>query len=104
MRIAFSPYPLTQVPQTPISVTMSSTTAEREDQSVVDDKTVQTKHVDVVSPQLEPATTGKGAVNALLILACIAFGSASFLFGYDDKVISPIAALSAFVSSLTLSG
>ncbi|KUL85291.1 hypothetical protein ZTR_07918 [Talaromyces verruculosus] len=76
---------------------MSSTTAEREDLAVVDDKTVQTKHVDVVSPQLEPATTGKGAVNALLILACIAFGSASFLFGYDDKVISPIAALSAFV-------
>ena len=104
MRIAFSPYPLTQVSETPIPLTMSSNTTEREDVTVVDDKTVQTKHVDVVSPQLEPATTGKGAVNALLILACIAFGSASFLFGYDDKVISPIAALSAFVRSLTLSG
>jgi hypothetical protein len=104
MPTAFSPYPLTQVSETPIPVTMSSTTAEKEDLAVVDDKTVQTKHVDVVSPQLEPATTGKGAVNALLILACIAFGSASFLFGYDDKVISPIAALSAFVRSLTLSG
>lgn len=45
----------------------------------------------------------KGAVNALLILACISFGSASFLFGYDDKVISPVAALTAFVSVYCLS-
>lgn len=77
---------------------MSSTTTEKEDVAAIGDKTIQTQHVDAVDPQLEPATTGKGAVNSLLILACIAFGSASFLFGYDDKVISPIAALSAFVS------
>lgn len=82
-------------------VTMSSTTIEKEDVVVADSKTVESQHVDVINPQLEHAATGKGAVNALLILACIAFGSASFLFGYDDKVISPIAALSAFVRCLS---
>jgi hypothetical protein len=40
----------------------------------------------------------KGAVNALLILACVVFGAASFVFGYDDKLISPVAALTPFVS------
>lgn len=40
----------------------------------------------------------KGAVNLLLIVACTVFGAASFMFGYDDKVISPIIALPAFVS------
>lgn len=42
----------------------------------------------------------KGAVNLLLVLSCLAFGAASFLFGYDDKVISPVAATPAFVSCL----
>lgn len=41
----------------------------------------------------------KGAVNTLLVMACVVFGAASFMFGYDDKVISPVAALTAFVSS-----
>lgn len=40
----------------------------------------------------------KGAVNAHLILACIVFGAASFVFGYDDKIISPVVALTPFVS------
>jgi hypothetical protein len=40
----------------------------------------------------------KGTVNTLLVVACIVFGAASFMFGYDDKVISPIIALPAFVS------
>lgn len=39
------------------------------------------------------------AINAQLILACVVFGAASFLFGFDDKIISPVAALPAFVSS-----
>jgi hypothetical protein len=30
------------------------------------------------------------AVNPLLIFACIAFGASSFLFGFDNNVISPI--------------
>lgn len=40
----------------------------------------------------------KGAVNALLILACAVFAAASFIFGYDDKIISPVVALPEFVS------
>lgn len=40
----------------------------------------------------------KGAINPLLVVACAVFGAASFMFGYDDKVISPIIALPAFVS------
>ncbi|KAJ5246907.1 hypothetical protein N7468_001890 [Penicillium chermesinum] len=44
----------------------------------------------------------KSAVNLLLILACVVFGAASFMFGYDDKVISPIIALPAFVSRLNI--
>lgn len=39
----------------------------------------------------------KGAVNALLVLACVVFGAASFIFGYDDKIISPVIALPEFV-------
>lgn len=39
------------------------------------------------------------AINTQLILACVVFGAASFLFGFDDKIISPVAALPAFVSS-----
>jgi hypothetical protein len=37
------------------------------------------------------------AINAQLIFACTVFGAASFLFGFDDKIISPVAALPAFV-------
>lgn len=40
----------------------------------------------------------KGAVNARLVFACITFCAASFMFGYDDKLISPVAALPGFVS------
>jgi hypothetical protein len=36
--------------------------------------------------------------NPLLILSCVAFGCTSILFGYDDKVISPVAAMVPFVS------
>ncbi|KAJ5903695.1 hypothetical protein N7504_006078 [Penicillium tannophilum] len=39
----------------------------------------------------------KGTVNTLLVVACIVFGAASFMFGYDDKVISPMIALPAFI-------
>jgi hypothetical protein len=40
----------------------------------------------------------KGAINLMLVLSCLAFGASSFLFGYDDRVISPVAATPAFVS------
>lgn len=42
----------------------------------------------------------KGAVNILLILACTVFAAASFIFGYDDKLISPVIALPPFVRRL----
>ncbi|KAJ5099172.1 hypothetical protein N7532_006173 [Penicillium argentinense] len=40
----------------------------------------------------------KGAVNARLVFACVVFSAASFMFGYDDKLISPVAALESFVA------
>jgi hypothetical protein len=58
------------------------------------------KH-DSESPEVEhvdDSTQEKGAVNARLVFACIVFGAASFMFGYDDKLISPVAALTGFVS------
>ncbi|KAJ5166479.1 uncharacterized protein N7482_005260 [Penicillium canariense] len=50
----------------------------------------EVEHVDHSSPE-------KGAVNARLVFVCIVFGAASFMFGYDDKLISPVAALTGFV-------
>lgn len=47
---------------------------------------------------VDPSAREKGVVNARLVFACIVFGAASFMFGYDDKLISPVAALSGFVS------
>ena len=37
-------------------------------------------------------------INTFLLLTCTAFGAASLVFGFDDKIISPVAALTAFVS------
>ncbi|KAL4867314.1 hypothetical protein BDV12DRAFT_198390 [Aspergillus spectabilis] len=67
------------------------------------EKPAQAWHVDGVEglteavPELNTSASDEGAFNTLLILACIAFGSASFVFGFGDKVISPLAALSEFV-------
>ncbi|KAL4782691.1 general substrate transporter [Aspergillus varians] len=66
------------------------------------EKPAQSWHVDgIEEPSLQPeipaAGSDKGAVNAMLIIACVAFGSGSFVFGFDDKVISPLVALSEFV-------
>lgn len=36
--------------------------------------------------------------NPLLILSCVFFAASSMLFGFDDKVISPVAAMETFVS------
>lgn len=50
---------------------------------------------------LAPVTAQGNAVNPFLIFACVTFAAASFLFGYDDKVISPVmyvVALSPFAS------
>lgn len=48
---------------------------------------------------LSPIVADGNAVNPFLIFACVTFAAASFLFGYDDKVISPIIALEPFVST-----
>ncbi|KAL2788061.1 general substrate transporter [Aspergillus keveii] len=62
------------------------------------EKPAQIEHVDgVLDVSLETTASSEGAINTLLILACIAFGSASFVFGFDDKIISPLAALPEFV-------
>ncbi|KAL2005563.1 hypothetical protein VTN00DRAFT_10056 [Thermoascus crustaceus] len=82
---------------------MSSTdSSEEKGYSVTDEcKKIDVQHVDGVletekttPPNLEEE--GR-AVNALLILACIAFGAASFLFGFDNNIISPVVALEEFV-------
>lgn len=51
----------------------------------------EVEHVDHSSQE-------RGTVNARLVFACITFCTASFMFGYDDKLISPVAALPGFVS------
>lgn len=48
-----------------------------------------------LAPGIRP---DKGAINLMLVFSCLAFGASSFLFGYDDRVISPVAATPAFVS------
>jgi hypothetical protein len=58
-----------------------------------DSGSTEVEHVD-------HAAREKGVVNARLIFACIVFGAASFMFGYDDKLISPVAALPGFVSQI----
>ncbi|KAL3470263.1 general substrate transporter [Aspergillus californicus] len=61
------------------------------------EKPVQTWDEAPTQPENSLPGSDRGAINTLLILACLAFGSASFVFGFDDKVISPLAALSEFV-------
>lgn len=56
----------------------------------------QVQHVDFSDAHSHRSHTN--AINARLIWACVVFGAASFLFGFDDKIISPVAALPAFVS------
>ncbi|KAJ6149988.1 hypothetical protein N7471_001187 [Penicillium samsonianum] len=54
----------------------------------------ETQHVDY-SDSHAPRKSHK--INFQLIFACTVFGAASFLFGFDDKIISPVAALPDFV-------
>ncbi|KAL2821460.1 general substrate transporter [Aspergillus cavernicola] len=61
------------------------------------DEPAQAEHFDGIDLNQETTVSNEGAVNILLILACVAFGSASFVFGFDDKIISPLAALREFV-------
>ncbi|KAF5858859.1 hypothetical protein ETB97_003656 [Aspergillus alliaceus] len=69
---------------------MAHAPIEKDDLSAEIENVSDSQHVDIV-PQ-----SGK-AVNFYLALACTAFASASFIFGFDDKIISPVAALEPFV-------
>lgn len=60
-----------------------------------DANSAETQHIDL----LHDSQVGN-AINAWLIFTCTVFGAASFLFGFDDKIISPVAALTPFVSDL----
>lgn len=42
----------------------------------------------------------KKVFSPMLILALVAFQATSILYGYDDKVIGPVAAMEQFVSSI----
>ncbi|PWY78601.1 sugar transporter [Aspergillus eucalypticola CBS 122712] len=53
------------------------------------------QHVDFASESRTPSK--ERTVNFFLLLTCAAFGSASLVFGFDDKIISPVAALAPFV-------
>lgn len=55
----------------------------------------ETQHVDYSDRD----SRRKSAINVQLIFACTVFGAASFLFGFDDKIISPVAALPGFVGA-----
>ena len=59
-------------------------------------------HVDGTGPPLVLSSDVDSSKvwNPLLIASCVSFGAASMLFGYDDKVISPVAAMERFVSDL----
>lgn len=39
--------------------------------------------------------------NFFLILSCFTVGASSVLFGYDDKIVSPVAAMTPFVCCKT---
>lgn len=56
----------------------------------------ETPDAECLTPSMRP---DKGAINLMLVWSCLAFGASSFLFGYDDRVISPVAATPAFVSA-----
>lgn len=61
----------------------------------------EVQHVEGYSaPVMPDSETAGRPINLLLIVACIAFGCSSFLFGFDNNVIGPIVALKPFVSDI----
>ena len=63
------------------------------------DFSTQVQHIDEQGRNvvLASETDSEKVWNPLLVLSCVAFGCTSILFGYDDKVISPVAAMRPFV-------
>lgn len=61
----------------------------------------EVQHVEGYSVPVIPDTETAGRpINLLLVVACLAFGCSSFLFGFDNNVIGPIVALEPFVSDI----
>ena len=65
--------------------------------STVDSDTSDVQHLDLTTTESHRPSKER-TVNVFLLVACVIFGAASFLFGFDDKIISPVAALHPFVS------
>lgn len=61
----------------------------------------EVQHVEGYSVPVMPDTETAGRpTNLLLMVACVAFGCSSFLFGFDNNVIGPIVALKPFVGDI----
>lgn len=78
---------------------MEDTATNTDAQSVKTiEKTIQdTTHEENVCEDQNPSLPTGNPINAFLIYTCTTFAAASLLFGFDDKVISPIVALQPFV-------
>jgi hypothetical protein len=65
------------------------------------DSSTKVQHIDERGRNVVLASETDSAKvwNPLLILSCVTFGCTSILFGYDDKVISPVAAMEPFVTA-----
>lgn len=62
------------------------------------EKTMQdATHEENADGERSPSLPTGNPINAFLIYTCTTFAAASLLFGFDDKVISPIVALQPFV-------
>ncbi|QRD84291.1 permease of the major facilitator superfamily [Aspergillus flavus] len=64
--------------------------------STVGSDTSDVQHLDLTTTNSHHLSKER-TVNVFLLVACVVFGAASFLFGFDDKIISPVAALHPFV-------
>ena len=82
-----------------ISLKMTSTKSvvDSDIHSTVDSDTSDVQHLDLTSTESH-CPSKERTVNVFLLVTCVVFGAASFLFGFDDKIISPVAALDPFVS------
>ncbi|KAK9452803.1 major facilitator superfamily domain-containing protein [Dipodascopsis uninucleata] len=74
-----------------------SETDPREQKENGDYKTGFAETVENTGNETHPDSGTKHAINILLIYACTVFGASTFLFGFDNNVISPVVALKQFV-------
>ncbi|KAE8351187.1 general substrate transporter [Aspergillus coremiiformis] len=74
----------------------SKSGVESDIHSTTESQTSDVQHLDLTTTKSHRLSKER-TVNVCLIGACVVFGAASFLFGFDDKIISPVAALHPFV-------